>query len=164
MENYADRKALATRFVEAVTVALLTVLVTLVTMQVFMRYVMHSPLVWSEEMARMTFIWFAFIGAGLGFRYQLDLRVNFFTDMLPLKPRLYLRLLIHLIEVAFLIILLWNGWFLNDRIFSTPTPALYWSKSTFYGGILGGGLVILAYALLRAKQTIEAIRESGRSN
>lgn len=163
MEHYADRKSLPTRFVEAVAVALLAILVTLVTMQVFMRYVMHSPLVWSEEMARMAFIWFAFIGAGLGFRYHLDLRVNFFTDMLPLMPRLYLRLLIHLVEVAVVVVILWNGWFLNERIFSTPTPALYWSKSTFYGGILGGGLVIFSYALLRARQTFAAIREAGRS-
>lgn len=164
MENYSNRKSLPTRFVEAVAVALLAILVTLVTMQVFMRYIMHSPLVWSEEMARMSFIWFAFIGAGLGFRYHLDLRVTFFADMLPTRYGLLLRLVIHVVEVAFMIVILWNGWFLNERIFSTPTPALYWTKSTFYGGIMGGGLVILAYALVRVKEVIEAMRETGRSN
>ncbi|HEX9016685.1 MAG TPA: TRAP transporter small permease [Chloroflexota bacterium] len=164
MENYSNRKSLPTRFVEAVAVALLAILVTLVTMQVFMRYIMHSPLVWSEEMARMSFIWFAFIGAGLGFRYHLDLRVTFFADMLPTRYGLLLRLVIHVVEVAFMVVILWNGWFLNERIFSTPTPALYWTKSTFYGGIMGGGLVILAYALVRVKEVIEAMRETGRSN
>lgn len=163
MENLPTRKSVPTRLIEAVAAILLFMLVLLVTMQVFMRYIMHSPLVWSEEMARMTFIWFAFVGGGLGFRYHLDLRVVFFTDLLPLRPRLYLRLAVHLVEVAFMGLLLYNGWILCLLFFPTPTPALYWSLDTFYGGVVGGGVVIFFYALLRAKETIDAIREAGRS-
>ncbi len=163
MESPSTRKSIPTRLVEAVAIALLSILVALVTMQVFMRYVMHSPLVWSEEMARMSFVWFAFIGAGLGFRYHQDLRVGFFTDMIPLRPRLYLRLVIHLIEVAFMGLVLYYGWILVERLYPTPSPALYWSMDAFYGGVVGGGLVIFCYALMRVKETIEAIRETGRS-
>ena len=163
MENKTTRKSLFTHCVEWVAVVLLLVLVALVTAQVFMRYVMQSPLTWSEEMARMTFIWFAFVGAGIGFHYHQDLRVVFFTEMLPLRPRLYLQLVVHLVEVAFMGILLYNGWVLCQLLFPTPTPALYWSEDTFYGGVMGGGVVILFYALLRAKETMDDIREAGRS-
>ncbi len=163
MEERADPKSLPTRGVEAVTVALLAVIVALVTMQVFMRYIMHSPLVWSEEMARMAFVWFVFIGAGLGFRTHLDLRIVFFTEMLPLRPRLWLRLLMHLIEVAFMALIVYNGWILCERLFPTPTPALYWSMDAFYGGVVGGGVVILVYALGRVVETAREIRMLGRS-
>ncbi len=163
MENETRRKSLPTRGIETVAVALLSVLVVLVTAQVFMRYVMHSPLVWSEELARMSFIWFAFIGAGMGFRYHQDLRVTFFTDLLPLRPRLYLRLVIHLVEAAFMGVILYNGWILCQRLFPTPSPALYWSMDAFYGGVVGGGAVIFCYALLRVKETFDDIREAGRS-
>lgn len=163
MEDRVDRKSLLTRGVEIVVVALLAVLVTLVTMQVFMRYFLHSPLVWSEEMARMAFVWFVFIGAGLGFRSHLDLRISFFTDLLPLGPRLWLRLAMHIVEVAFMALILFNGWILCERLFPTPTPALYWSMDAFYGGIVVGGAVILVYALGRVRETVEEIRQMGRS-
>ena len=163
MENRATKKSLFTHVVEWVSMGLLLNLVALVTAQVFMRYVMHSPLVWSEELARMTFVWFAFIGAGIGFRYHQDLRVAFFTEMLPLRPRLYLRLVVHLVEVAFMGLILYNGWILCQLLFPTPSPALYWTMDSFYGGVVGGGVVIFFYALLRVKETIDDIREAGRS-
>lgn len=163
MENQSTRKSPLTRLIEAIAVVLLFALVALVTMQVFMRYVMQSPLTWSEELARMVFIWFVFVGAGLGFRDHLDLRVVFFTEMLPPRPRLYLQLVVHLVEVAFMGVVLYYGWILCLLLFPTPTPALYWSEDTFVGGVVAGGAVILFYALMRAKEAIDALHEAGRS-
>ena len=63
--SHGPRRSLPTRAVETVLALLMLLLIGLVSAQIFMRYVMHSPLTWSEELARMTFVYLTFIGAGL---------------------------------------------------------------------------------------------------
>lgn len=53
------------RTVATVLFALLTAVVTL---QVFTRFVLHAPVIWSEEVARFLFFWVVLLGAALGVR------------------------------------------------------------------------------------------------
>lgn len=164
MEHRSKEKSLVTRGVEVITVLLLLILVGLVSAQVFMRYVMHSPLTWSEEAARITFVWLTFIGAGLAFQRRENLRIQILPDALPLKPRLWLRLAMYLVEVAFMGLVLYQSVPLLQRLYPAHTPALEWSQDAFYGGVAGGGLVIFGYALVGIKDTIAAIRQEGRNS
>lgn len=164
MEHRSKEKSLVTRGVEGITVLLLLILVGLVSAQVFMRYVMHSPLTWSEEAARITFVWLTFIGAGLAFQRRENLRIQILPDALPLKPRLWLRLAMYLVEVAFMGLVLYQSVPLLQRLYPAHTPALEWSQDAFYGGVAGGGLVIFGYALVGIKDTIAAIRQEGRNS
>lgn len=164
MENRTIRKSPVTRGVEVVSIFLLLTLVGLVSAQVFMRYIMHSPLTWSEEAARITFVWLTFIGAGLAFQRRENLRIQILPDALPLKPRLWLRLAMYLVEVAFMGLVLYQSVPLLQRLYPAHTPALEWSQDAFYGGVAGGGLVIFVYALVGLKDTIAAIRQEGRNS
>jgi len=64
--------------------ALVAAMTVIVFAQVIFRYVLGSPLVWSEELARYLFVWVTMIGAGaavrLGQHYGLDILVT------PLAP------------------------------------------------------------------------------
>lgn len=51
------------RVEQAVAVALLAVVLTTMAAQVIARYVLHNPLSWSEEVARLAMIWLTFIAA-----------------------------------------------------------------------------------------------------
>lgn len=53
------------RVEHAVAALFLGVLLVLVIAQVFTRYVLGSPLTWSEELARFVFIWFTFSAAAV---------------------------------------------------------------------------------------------------
>ena len=56
-------------------------------LQVFMRYVLNMPLIWSEEFARYLFVWVAFIGAGYGVRRGIHISMEyFFNKMSPRRP------------------------------------------------------------------------------
>lgn len=156
------RKSPITWAVEAVSIVLLLILVGLVSAQVFMRYILDAPLTWSEEAARITFIWVTFIGAGLAFQRRDNLRIQLLPDALPLRPRLWLRAAMYAIEVAFMALVLYQSIPLLWRLYPAHTPALDWTQDVFYGGVAGGGLVILGYAMVGLRQTIRAIRQAGR--
>ena len=161
MESGTIRKSRITWGVEAVSVLLLLILVGLVSAQVFMRYVMDAPLTWSEEAARITFIWVTFIGAGLAFQRRENLRIQLLPDALSLRPRLWLRIAMYLIEVTFMGLVLYQSIPLLWRLYPAHTPALDWTQDVFYGGVAGGGLVIFGYALVGLRDTIMAIRQAG---
>lgn len=158
MERRVPRKSLPTRVVEVIVIFLMIVLIALVAAQVFMRYVMSSPLIWSEELARMVFIYLTYLGAGLAFQRHENLRLNILTDAIPTNARLWLRLAMYIIEIAFMGIVLYYSVPLLQRLLPAPTPALYWSMATFYAGVFVGGLAIFVYAIVGLKDTISDIR------
>ena len=59
----------AVAWVEGLALGLLVLAMTGVTLsQVFWRYALNAPLIWSEEAARYLFVWVALVGAGLAMR------------------------------------------------------------------------------------------------
>ncbi|MDR1933535.1 MAG: TRAP transporter small permease [Spirochaetales bacterium] len=57
-------------------------------LQIFMRYVINMPLIWSEELARYIFVWATFIGAGYGVRKKIHISMELIYMRLPVKARL----------------------------------------------------------------------------
>lgn len=62
-----------------VAVALFLGLTVVVTLQVFTRFVLHSPFLWSEEVARFLFFWTVLMGAALSVFHKR----HFVIDVLP---------------------------------------------------------------------------------
>src|SRR5512132_2634313 len=80
------RRSLSTRVVESVLALLMLLLIGLVSAQIFMRYLVHSPLVWIEVLARMSFVYLTFIGAGLAFHRGENLRLAVSPTRCPSAP------------------------------------------------------------------------------
>ena len=152
------RRSLSTRAVETVLALLMLLLIGLVSAQIFMRYVMHSPLTWSEELARMTFVYLTFIGAGLAFHRRENLRLGVLTDALPERARLWLRAATYVVEVLFIGLVLAYSVPVLRRLYPAPTPALEWSMDCFYAGVAVGGVVMLVYAVAGFFRTVAALR------
>ena len=96
---------------EAILLAALVCAITVVTFaQVFSRYVLSDPIIWSEEVARYLFVWITMIGAAAAVRsrghFGLDiLRRWAASDAL----RSFLGLLTSVFVAAFLLVLLIAG-------------------------------------------------------
>jgi C4-dicarboxylate transporter DctM subunit len=91
---------------------------------VISRYVFNSSLYWSEEMARILFIWISFLGAVLGLRYKAHVNVGSFmrrfspgtqTGVFAVVSFLIFYYLLYLIRVGFDVAKVTSG---------TLTPAL----------------------------------------
>lgn len=63
----------------------MAVIVIIVFMNVFMRYVLNTGLTWSDEVSIDLFIWFIFLGGILAGLDGLHLKVDVFTDRMPPK-------------------------------------------------------------------------------
>lgn len=113
---------------------LLAVVVFLVSLQVFMRYVMGSALSWSEELTLWSFIWFIWIGIAYAFKERKHVKVTVFQDMLPAKAKFWFEKLLDLVMIVFLVALAYQSYKLinlpyvasqKSVVLGLPIPWLY---------------------------------------
>lgn len=71
------------RPVEIAAAALLLVMIVTVLANVFFRYVLHQPLIWGDEVASISFIWMAMLGAALAVDRHEHMRLTVFLPLLP---------------------------------------------------------------------------------
>ena len=58
---------------------------------VFTRYILDSPLIWSDELARFSLIWMIFLGAGVVSFKDSHLIVDFIFEYVPEKVGSFLK-------------------------------------------------------------------------
>jgi len=56
---------------------------------------------WVEETSRFLFIWLSFLGAALAVERMVHIRIDFFAQLLPARPRLLLEILVYTAMVVF---------------------------------------------------------------
>lgn len=71
------------RPVEIAASALLLVMMGTVLANVFFRYVLSKPLIWGDEVASISFIWMAMLGAALAVDRHEHMRLTVFLQMMP---------------------------------------------------------------------------------
>lgn len=97
------------RAVGNLTAALLVAVVVTAVLQVFMRYVMHAPLAWPEELARWMFLWLVMLGCVTVTRTGSHIRMPLFVHRLPEATRPYTDLLGILLSATALALIGWLG-------------------------------------------------------
>ena len=70
------------RILDGIALIILALLVLVVGIQIFARYVLNHSLFWSEELARYLFIYLVFLGAAIMLRKNRHIQVSFFTKSL----------------------------------------------------------------------------------
>lgn len=73
----------------------------LVGVQVFMRYVVHQSLPWSEEITRYMFIYLMYLGISYGVRKNRHIRISVFVDLFPVPVRKVLLLVSDILFLVF---------------------------------------------------------------
>jgi TRAP-type C4-dicarboxylate transport system permease small subunit len=69
------------------------------------RYLLRSPLVWSDELASILFLWLAMLGAVVAFRRSEHMRMTTFVAMAPPIVRSFLQHTALSISFVFLLLL-----------------------------------------------------------
>ena len=94
---------LLTASLEYLSMACVTLMALLVVAQVVLRYVFNDPLTWSEEMARIVFIYLAFIGIGAAYGRRRHMFVDALVIELPATLKRIVEFSVVGIASAFLI-------------------------------------------------------------
>lgn len=86
LRPFALGLALLDRGVAWVVIAMMAVMVTIVSAQVFLRYVLNSSIGWADEVSRLAFIWAIFLAIPLGVKVGAHIGIEMLTSRL--RPRL----------------------------------------------------------------------------
>jgi tripartite ATP-independent transporter DctM subunit len=117
------------------------------------RYGLHSPLIWSDELASILFLWLAMLGAAVAFRRSEHMRMTAVVASASPAMRAYLDLVATSAALAFLLLIAWPAYeYAYEESFIT-TPALQipnvWRAAALP---VGTGLMAL-FAFLRLART-----------
>lgn len=115
------------------------------------RYLLSSPFVWSEELAKYAMIYGVMFGGALAFLDGTQIRLGLLADAAPSRAQPYLSALMSVVCLLFGAVLAWSGWlFANKRggILSSglDVPMFYPQLAMTIGGIafVAVGIVKLA--------------------
>ena len=130
---------------DGVVALLLTATLLLSFLQVIARYLLHLSTPWSEELARLLFVWGVFLGAAIGVKRNLHTRVDFILVRLPRRAgRLVPAVMDLLLAGMALVMVIYGG----QLVFSTRadfSTSLGYPRNWFYAPVPLGGLLMLWY-------------------
>ena len=144
--------------VVAVPAALLVVAEVIVLfVGIISRYVLHAPIVWSDELAGILFLWLAMLGSVVAFQRAEHMRMTAIIGMIRPEGRLFLDVFATAASLAFLLLVIHPAYeFAADEVFVT-TPALgivnTWRAAALPVGI--GLMLIVATLRLAATANVK---------
>ena len=117
--------------------------------QVFFRFVLNASLTWSEELSRFAFIWLVYMGAVLGAKERIHIRVTAFHRLLPVSFRGWVIPGADLIWVAINLVFAWQGALQVTHLlkFSYISPALQWNMAFIYA-VVPLGFLFMSFRIL----------------
>jgi tripartite ATP-independent transporter DctM subunit len=120
---------------------------------VIARYVLHQPLIWSDELASMLFLWLAMLGAAVAFRRSEHMRMTAIIATTGPAMRAYLDVVATCAALAFLLLVVHPAYdYAYEESFIT-TPALQISN-TWRAAALPLGVCLMAlFSVLRLART-----------
>ncbi len=134
--------------VDATAAVLVGVEVALLLTGVIARFAFQAPLVWSDELASILFLWLAMLGAVIASRRAVHMRMTALMDAVSPGLRAFLDAVAALAAIAFLILILRPGFdYATDQAF-IASPALGIPDSWRAAALpVGAGLMLLVAAL-----------------
>jgi TRAP-type C4-dicarboxylate transport system permease small subunit len=144
------------RLLDGITVLILVVLLAVVGVQIFARYVLNHSLYWSEELARYLFIYLVFLGAAVALRRDGHIRVSFLVERLPAGWQRTTAVLVDLVILVFAGTVLWQSVRLAAMVWTVPTAAMLIPWTFVYLGISLGmaaaTLIVLGALVARVRE------------
>src|SRR3954469_8275470 len=113
------------------------------------RYGLHRPLIWSDELASILFLWLAMLGAAVAFRRAEHMRMTAVVASARPATRAYLEVVATSAALAFLLLIAWPACeYAYEESFIT-TPALQISNIWRAAALPAGVCLMALLALLR---------------
>lgn len=130
-----------------ISIALVAAIAIVVTAHVFFRYVLNSPLGWSDELSRYLMVWLGFFAAPVVLDAKGFTAVEDLQSHLSGCGRRIVRVMVWLFVIAFLVCLLWQGgllaWSARGQVASSMPLPISW----VYAAVPIGTAAMLLVAL-----------------
>ena len=133
---------------DAVVVVLFLAMTITVIIQVFFRFVIQSPLRWTEELARYLMICLVLMASAIAMRNRSHLQVDVLTSALPQKPKRILTAIVDLLTIVFLCIMTYFGFKVVQSTTAQTSPAMQIPMALIYAAFPTGGALMIMEQLL----------------
>lgn len=139
--------------IEVPTAILVLVEVVVLLMGVIWRYALHLPLIWSDELASILFLWLAMLGSIVALRRAEHMRMTALVGKMPPRVRAFLDVVAIATALAFLLLVLHPAYeFAADEAFVT-TPALEIPNSWRAAALPVGIVLMILVGLIQLFRT-----------
>jgi len=113
---------------QGIGVAFLIIMFASVLIQIFFRYVLRTPLTWTEEAARYSFIWTVLLGAAFAVRRKEHVAMDVMVKRFPANAQRYISFLLNamiFISLIYLLPVSWKFFYFMKNV-SAPTLNISW--------------------------------------
>ncbi|MDR5906497.1 TRAP transporter small permease [Franzmannia qiaohouensis] len=138
---------------QAILVLVLSSIFVLMFAQVLLRYIIHSPFAWIEEVAAYMLPVLAIWGAAVCIRQGSHLKVDLLLDVLPRTVKALFLIAIHGFIFYFALKVYQSGHALvelgRNEMVTSRSFSLYWPRMAI---VIGGGLIMFQSAVVVIKE------------
>lgn len=113
-------------------VAMLVVMVVTVTLQIITRYVFFYSLSWSEELSRYMFVWLIFLGAVLGIKDNMQIKIDIVHTLVKGALEKPYRFFQHLLSMGIVTVLAFGSIKMIELGTRQKSPAMHIPMSIVY--------------------------------
>ena len=132
-------------------------MVSLVIVNVLLRFLFNYSITWAEEVSTICFVWSVFVGASAVYKHKMDIGIDVLILTLPLTAQRYIRLLVSILLLSI------NGYiFYMSIVFTSiswakPTAVLGISSAIFNSALIVGFGMITFHTLGFIKEDVKTI-------
>lgn len=145
---------LLSRFVEGLVILGATVIVTIVTIEVVLRYIFGLSLIFTEELARYLMVWIVFLGGALAVKDDSHIRINVLIQRLSPRLGQLVRIIAHGLTMLLLVVLTVEGTKILPRQLDQMCITIDTSMFYFYLAIPVGSILMIIFILPRIRDSI----------
>ncbi|CAN5213192.1 TRAP transporter large permease subunit [soil metagenome] len=138
--------------VETVAAALVAIEIIILLAGVIARYVLHNPLIWSDELASILFLWLSMFGAVIALRRGEHMRMTGLLGYVSPATRAFLETLALVAPLALLVMVLYPAYDYASEESFIVTPALEISNAWRATAIPVGVALMAVTAMFRLAQ------------
>ncbi|SHN65372.1 TRAP transporter small permease [Desulfovibrio litoralis] len=135
---------------EYLCVSALFIMIVCLSLQVFMRILSGSALDWTEELSRYSFIWAVYIGSVLAAKKFQHVRVTAQFMFFSPPVKLFLRILIDAVWVAFNLVFAYYSYFIvaDGLLFPEDSPTMPFLIKAYVEMIIPIAFVFMSWRII----------------
>ena len=123
------------------------VMVCSIAIQILTRYIPGFSITWTDELARFSFVWYGFLGAGLAVTKGAHLGIDYFYQKTKGILRRVFDIIVALSMLSFSCITFYSGMKLLKVVSRQMSSVMGISLKYFYGTVPVCALLILIYSI-----------------
>ena len=159
----ADR-SIGTRVIEYACAGLMLLMVILLFTQVMGRYLLSDPPDWTEELARLVFVYATYVAASIAVVRKAHLKIDSITDSLPRRTQAVIKVIGIALALVFLGFVIYHGTRMLGKVAYQEFSTVPMSKAVQFAAVPVGCVLIVIYELGRFWKELKYVIYGDRAN